>query len=81
MNIFKKLYRKAFGPKTEIEFVEAALQRYNARFDEIQEDFWRSGGVCCVYCYSQEASWLASKIERVEHRLQVLKNRKLQAKR
>lgn len=67
----KKLYRKFFGPHTEIEFVEAALKRYHARLHDMRIDQ-------DTYCdfWSLEERELSNKIDRVEAWLEVLKKRK-----
>lgn len=76
MKILKRIKWFLFGKPSEIELVEAALNRYNNRLDEIEKQWAEDGGLCCPNCYSHEYSKLCKKVERVEHWLQALKQRK-----
>ena len=76
-NIKRKIKHFVSGKKTEIEYVEAALARYQKRLDDLKKNFYDNGGGCCVGCYSAgESDHLADKIERVESWLKILKKRK-----
>lgn len=74
-SILKKIKRYFLGPKTEIEFVEASLQRHRQKLEDL--DMSIGPGHCCVTCATAgQDLLLARKIERIEHRLQVLRERK-----
>ena len=77
MSFWKKL-KKIISrkPLSEIELVEAALARYYHQLDTIEKKWRRAGAVCCPGCFSYEYVWLASKIDRVETWLKILKKRK-----
>lgn len=71
-----KILKKFFGPKTEIEYVEAALKRYENELWDIQQDFDPTKD-CCSGCASGgRESFLINKIARVEHRFETLRKRK-----
>ena len=77
MNLIKKIKRFICGRKSEIEYVEAALKRYQDRLDKLKKDFYDNGGGCCPECYyGFEFTLLCNKIERVEKWLKILKKRK-----
>lgn len=75
VNFIKKIIKRLKRPKTEIEYVEAALKRYQARLDLLNSKF-NPKYDCCHTCAFPEYPKLVSKIERVEHWLKVLKTRK-----
>lgn len=74
--LLKKIHRTLF-PKTEIEYVEAALSRYRRRAQAIKDQFAERDAPCCVFCFGgSEYSKLIDKIERVEFQLERLRKRK-----
>ena len=74
IKLLTKIKRFFFGPKTEIEFVEAALARYEWQLEEMH---MRHRHSCCTACATGgESNKLADKIERVYKWLEVLKKRK-----
>jgi len=77
MGLVKRIYKALFGPKTEIEKVEAALRRYRDEYDDMTREFWRAGGGCCPDCaYGSRYFNLGEKIHRVDAWLKILKARK-----
>lgn len=71
MKFFKRIKHFLFGKPTEIEFVEAALKRYNARLNKMN-DAWAENGTCCPNCmFGYEYTLLTDKIERVEKWLEI----------
>lgn len=75
--IKRKIQNFVYGQKTEIEYVEAALSRYQSQIDDIKKKFYDNGGGCCPGCYSGgEFDRLVDKVERVEKWLKILKKRK-----
>ncbi len=72
-----KIKRLIFGPKTEIEFVEASLNRHLWQLKDLKIRLGDERDHCCYDCASGgEYTRLVDKIERIEHRLKVLKKRK-----
>ena len=78
IKLLTKIKRSLFGPKTEIEFVEASLNRHRWKLILLQDRLGDIRNYCCYHCASHgEYTRLVEKIERIEHRLNVLKKRKL----
>lgn len=74
--ILEIVCRLFVSKKTEIEYVEAALIRYQRRLDELN-DMFDPADDCCPSCaFYPEYSKLSDKIDRVEKWLVVLKRRK-----
>ena len=70
--IFAKLKTLFCGPKSEIELVEAALERYEQELDNLTADFDHKVD-CCIPCrYDPYYTKLVSKIIRVEKQLERL---------
>lgn len=60
----------------EVERVEAALRRYNAALQKM-DDEWYAGGICCPSCmHGAPYTTLVEKIERVEAWLVILKKKR-----
>ncbi len=73
LEILAKIF---ISKKTEIEYVEAALVRYETRLAELN-DMFDPGDDCCPSCaFYPEYSRLVDKIDRVEKWLVILKQRK-----
>lgn len=64
---------RLFPGQTEVQKVEAALRRYQAKYDRIQSGFVFGRDVCCPTCKYPELVALGGKIERVEKWLRILK--------
>ena len=80
IKIFKKINKFLFGEPTEIEYVEAALKRYNDKLNEL-DDICEEKNGCCPQClFGSEYTMLCEKIERVEKWLEILKKRKIKFK-
>lgn len=77
---FIKIKRFILGTPTEIQFVKASLKKhYNELYD--LEDAFDPKTDCCLDCiYGAYYNQLTNKIKRIEHRLQILQNRKIKNK-
>lgn len=66
MLTWKKITRFLFGPRTELEFVEAALRRYQDELRDMEDDFDPAVDCCPDCMYGSHYSQLIDKIERVK---------------
>ncbi len=80
LKFFKKLRIFLFGRKTEIQYVEAALRRYQSELDNMESNFDQRRDCCQTCKYGSRYIALVEKIVRVKtqlHRLKDLRDKKI----
>jgi hypothetical protein len=78
-NLFKKLKRLIFGPRTEIGFVEASLKLHKRKLFNLEFDLadFDPSKECCEDCATGGYySKLKQKISRIEKQLENLKKKR-----